>query len=197
MIHKLLANTKVILASASPRRRELFTLLGLSPQITPADLPEPLTAEAPEIQAMHHAKNKALHIRGIVAADALIVAADTLVAVNEQILGKPDDEPQAKAFLQLLSGQKHNVYTGICIIYNGAVLCDYECTAVSFAQLSHFEIDAYIATKEPMDKAGAYGIQGFGAQFITRVEGCYFNVMGFPIRKFYEMLKELLAKEML
>lgn len=197
MIHKVLNNKNVILASASPRRRELFTLLGLSPLIIPADLPEPLTAEAPEIQAMHHAKNKAMHVSGIVASDALIVAADTLVAVNGQILGKPDDELQAKTYLEMLSGSRHNVYTGICVVYNGAVLCDYECTSVCFAHLSLTEIDAYIATKEPMDKAGAYGIQGYGAQFITRVEGCYFNVMGFPIRKFYDMLKELLAKEIL
>lgn len=195
MIHELLAQHKVVLASASPRRRELFSLLGLNPQILPADVPEPMSDEAPEIQAMQHARNKASFIRDQGSGDQMIVAADTLVAVGYIVLGKPADEAEAKAYLEMLSGREHSVYTSVCIAYKDTLLCDYERTYVTFAELTNKEIMAYIATGEPMDKAGAYGIQGFGAQFIKRVDGCYFNVMGFPIRKFYDMLIEMLKED--
>jgi septum formation protein len=97
--------------------------------------------------------------------------------------------------LRLLSGNTHSVYTGICIFYNEIANINYEQTLVHFAELTELEIKSYIETGEPMDKAGAYGIQGYGAQFITAVDGCYYNVMGFPVRKFYEMLNAILEKE--
>ncbi len=192
MIHEMLDDKKVILASASPRRAELFKLLGVNAQIVPADVAEPLTDEPPSDQAMHHATNKAKTVATISDPLSLIVAADTVVAIDNHILGKPNDETEAKAYLHLLSGREHSVWTGIFRAYKDKTLCACEQTFVTFAQLSEEEIDAYIATQEPMDKAGAYGIQGYGAQFITRVNGCYFNVMGFPIRLFYSCLQQLL-----
>ncbi|PKN73243.1 MAG: septum formation protein Maf [Candidatus Cloacimonetes bacterium HGW-Cloacimonetes-3] len=206
----MLNDYQLILASGSPRRKELFSLLGLKPLIIPADVPEPITAEQPHIQAMKHAQNKAEHVmKQIIGApssvsseipknkEILVVAADTLVAIDSLVLGKPKDDEEAKAFLRILAAKDHEVYTGICISLNDTVLCDYECTRVSFASLSESEIATYISTGEPFDKAGAYGIQGYGAQFISKVEGCYFNVMGFPIRKFYDLLKLLLNGERL
>ncbi len=208
MIHEMLNDYQLILASGSPRRKELFSLLGLKPLIMPADVPEPITAEEPGIQAMKHAQNKAecvlkqLHIIESVSLAnnsaphtdkaVIVVAADTLVAVDSHVLGKPSDEAEARTYLRILSAKEHEVYTGICIGFDNKLLCDYECTRVSFAHLSEHEISSYIYTGEPFDKAGAYGIQGYGAQFICKVRGCYFNVMGFPIRKFYDMLKTLL-----
>ena len=195
MIHELLHYKKVILASLSPRRKELFSLLGISFTAIPAELEETINNEAPQTQAMQNALRKAQIVKDKVNKDALVVSADTLVALNNHILGKPADAEEAGKFLRLLSGRSHSVYTGICIYYNDLANINYEQTFVTFAELSDAEINSYIATGEPLDKAGAYGIQGFGAQFITKVEGCYFNVMGFPIRLFYDMLKSNLGKE--
>nr|MBP7333635.1 septum formation protein Maf [Candidatus Cloacimonas sp.] len=185
MIHELLHYKKVILASLSPRRKELFSLLGISFTAIPAKLDETINNEAPQTQAMQNALRKAQIVKDKVNKDALVVSADTLVALDNHILGKPANAEEAGKYLRLLSGRSHSVYTGICIYYNDLAEINYEQTFVTFAELSEAEINSYIATGEPLDKAGAYGIQGFGAQFITKVEGCYFNVMGFPIRLFY------------
>ncbi len=193
MIHEMLKDKKVILASASPRRAELFKLLGINAKIIPADVAEPLTDELPPIQAIHHASNKASLISEKYGASNLVVAADTVVAIDKHILGKPDSVAQACQYLKLLSGRKHSVFTGLCLMLEGKTLSSYEHTFVQFAALSETEIEAYIATQEPMDKAGAYGIQGYGAQFIVSVQGCYFNVMGLPIRLFYNTLQALLG----
>jgi len=195
MIHELLHYKKVILASLSPRRKELFSLLGISFTAIPAKLDETINNEAPQTQAMQNALRKAQIVKDKVNKDALVVSADTLVALDNHILGKPANAEEAGKYLRLLSGRSHSVYTGICIYYNDLAEINYEQTFVTFAELSEAEINSYIATGEPLDKAGAYGIQGFGAQFITKVEGCYFNVMGFPIRLFYDMLKTILGKE--
>ena len=189
----MLKDKKVILASASPRRAELFKLLGINAKIIPADVAEPLTDELPPIQAIHHASNKASLISEKYGASNLVVAADTVVAIDKHILGKPDSVAQACQYLKLLSGRKHSVFTGLCLMLEGKTLSSYEHTFVQFAALSETEIEAYIATQEPMDKAGAYGIQGYGAQFIVSVQGCYFNVMGLPIRLFYNTLQALLG----
>ena len=195
MIHELLHYKKVILASLSPRRKERFSLLGISFTAIPAELEETINNEAPQTQAMQNALRKAQIVKDKVNKDALVVSADTLVALDNHILGKPANAEEAGKYLRLLSGRSHSVYTGICIYYNDLAEINYEQTFVTFAELSEAEINSYIATGEPLDKAGAYGIQGFGAQFITKVEGCYFNVMGFPIRLFYNMLKTILGKE--
>jgi septum formation protein len=192
MIHEMLRDYQLVLASASPRRKELFSLLGLNAAIIPAEVAEPMTDDEPQVQAIFHARNKAKFVLNQVPKGQLVVAADTLVAVGAHVLGKPKDATEARAYLYLLAGKDHCVFTGICIGLNDKLFCDYECTTVSFAALSEDEISSYISTGEPFDKAGAYGIQGYGAQFITQVQGCYFNVMGFPIRKFYDMLQILL-----
>ena len=192
MIHKILDKYQVVLASASPRRKEIFGLLGIKARFFRADISEPITAEPPDIQSVINARNKCLFAAREFNPDCLIVAADTIVAIHNQVLGKPSDLEQARDYLSKLSGQYHLVYTGICLGHKGKLHTGYECTRVKFAQLTTNEIEAYLETGEPMDKAGAYGIQGYGGQFIAKVEGCYFNVMGFPIRKFYTMLCDFL-----
>lgn len=169
----------------------LLEMLGLKPLVIPAMIHEPITTEAPYAQAMKHARNKALAICERMDPDALIIGADTIVVLDKEILGKPEHPDQAKEYLRKLSGRKHKVYTGICICHRGKVLCDYERSSVHFAVLSDEQIEDYVKTGEPMDKAGAYGIQGYGSQFIHHIRGCYFNVMGFPIHLFHRMLHEL------
>ncbi len=179
------------MASASPRRKSLLSMLGLNPLVFPADVDESLNRKRPHLQAMRNAKNKALHVANHMDADSLIIGADTIVVLDGQILGKPSGPAQAKQYLAQLSGQTHAVYTGLCLCRSKQCVSGYERSLVEFAPLSETEIQAYVETGEPMDKAGAYGIQGFGSQFIKRINGCYFNVMGFPIHLFYNMLKDI------
>ncbi len=191
MIHKILADTKVVLASQSPRRKQLLEMLGLKPLVLPASIAEPITAEKPHLQAMRHAKRKALAVVAMLDPDCLVIAADTIVVVDGVIYGKPESKEQAAEYLGVLSGRTHNVYTGLALARGSKVLCAYERSAVSFASMTDEEIRLYVNTKEPMDKAGSYGIQGYGSQFITGIRGCYFNVMGFPIHLFHKLLKEI------
>ncbi len=191
MIHRILKGKKVILASASPRRRQIFELLGITALCMPADIPEPISNEAPYVIVKRHARSKAAVIAAKVDHSSVIIASDTIVVVDKMILGKPTDSIQAADYLRLLSGKTHFVYSAVCICHNNRFLCDYERSKVTFAKLSEIEIEDYIRTHEPMDKAGAYGIQGFGSQFIDQISGCYFNIMGFPIRLFYKLLQEM------
>ncbi|MCK9556874.1 MAG: Maf family protein [Candidatus Cloacimonetes bacterium] len=191
MIDKILKNYKVILASASPRRKEIFALLGIECKIRISDIDEPISGEDPALQAMMHAKNKCSAILASAGSQDLVVAADTIVVLENHILGKPVDALEARSYLKSLSGKGHMVITGICIGSLEYQRFAYESTKVFFAPLNDNEIEDYILTQEPMDKAGAYGIQGFGSQFITRIEGCYFNVMGFPVRRFYETISNM------
>ena len=191
MIHRILKGKKVILASASPRRRQIFDLLGITALCMPADIAEPITNEAPYVLVKRHARNKAAAIAVHVDHHSVIVASDTIVVVDKKILGKPSSTYQAADYLRLLSGKTHYVYSAVCICYNNRYVCDYERSKVSFATLSETEIEDYIKTNEPMDKAGAYGIQGYGSQFIDHISGCYFNIMGFPIRLFYKLVEEM------
>lgn len=183
------------MASASPRRKQLFELLGISSLCLPADIEEPITNEKPYVQAKNNALNKARAISAKVNSSALIVASDTVVSINGRILGKPEDESQAREFLRILSGNTHYVYSSICLCTQNRYLCDYERSKVVFGSLSDTEIDDYVRTREPMDKAGAYGIQGYGSQFIDNISGCYFNIMGLPIRLFYKLLREMYETE--
>ncbi len=192
MIHNLLKDKQVILASASPRRKEIFKLIGIKALQMPAYIEEDNIFNNPIKLVKFHAENKVKEIRKKVDNDYLIVAADTIVYHNKKVLSKPCNIHQAADFLTLLSGTSHHVYTGVAIAYKNNLISDYEKTRVEFNPLSAQEIEEYIKTKEPMDKAGAYGIQGFGSQFIRRVSGCYFNVMGFPVTLFYNMLKRIL-----
>ncbi|HOH46377.1 MAG TPA: Maf family protein [Candidatus Cloacimonadota bacterium] len=188
MIHNILNNDKLVLASESPRRKLLLESLGLKPLIVPANIAEPLSKERAHKQAVRHARNKAIAVRSYVDGAATIVAADTLVVLDELILGKPASAEEAASYLRLLSGRIHNVYTGLCVIRHGELRTAYERSKVRFKDLSEQEIADYLKTGEPFDKAGAYGIQGYGAQFIRDIQGCYFNVMGFPINLFYNIL---------
>ena len=131
---------------------------------------------------------KALEVAAYYAPEDIVVAADTIVWHDGKVLGKPKDETDAKAMLLSLSGRTHEVYTGVTVLQNGVCDTRYECTEVSFRELTGREADAYIATGEPMDKAGAYGAQGIAALFVERINGDFFNVMGLPLCRLGEML---------
>ena len=173
--------TRIVLASSSPRRRELLTLIGIAHTVLPADIDEtPFAGEAPRPHAERLARGKA----SVVAArepNAVIIAADTIVVVDGDILGKPRDEAEAAAMLRRLSARQHLVLTAVAVARDGVVVSDVEAVDVTFRALSDADITRYIATREPMDKAGAYGIQGFGATIVTRIDGDYFAVMGLAL----------------
>ena len=178
----------IILASASPRRRELLKMLGLEFEIRPSEaeenVPEGLS---PEETVMYLAKLKADSVPGEVKKDDIIISADTIVVLEGEIFGKPSGAGEAEEMLEKLSGKTHAVYTGICV--NG--IQGYEKSLVTFKKLENREIRAYIQTGEPLDKAGAYGIQGKGALFIERIEGDYFNIVGLPLCRLGKMLKSV------
>lgn len=182
---------KIVLASSSPRRIELLRNLNLQFDVVPSNFEENINLSNPVELVKNFAYNKALDVESRVQKDSLIIAADTIVYKDGEVLGKPKDEIDAYRMLKLLSGQKHEVYTGLSLIYNGKVINDYECTYVYFKNLSDEEIKYYINTKEPFDKAGAYAIQGYGSIFVEKIEGCYFNVVGLPISKLYDNIKRM------
>lgn len=188
MIHVVLKDKRVVLASLSPRRRDIFGQLGLKVLYAPAHIDETIETTNPRTYVTQLARRKACHVAKDMDSDCIVVAADTIVYHKGEILNKPEDDFQAAHYLSLLSGEMHYVYTGLCVCYRNKCFVDYAKTAVTFKELTACEISDYIETKEPVDKAGAYGIQGYGSQFITRVVGCYFNVMGFPVAKFYDLL---------
>lgn len=174
----------IILASASPRRKEILQLADLSFNIMPSDAEEITTKTEPQEVVMELASIKAKDIYERSDKQSMVVGADTVVAYKGQILGKPSDEEDARRMLSMLSGQTHEVYTGVCVIEDGQIKTFYEETKVTFYEISEAEIDRYIGTGEPMDKAGSYGIQGKAAVFIKGIEGDYYNVVGFPIARF-------------
>lgn len=177
----------IILASASPRRKEILELADLKFDIMPSNAQEITTKTAPNEVVMELASIKAKDIYNKKSEkQSMIVGADTVVAYQGQILGKPTDEADAKRMLTMLSGQTHEVYTGVCIIEDGKTKTFYEETKVTFYEISDEQIDHYIKTGEPMDKAGSYGIQGKAAVFIKGIEGDYYNVVGFPIARFLQ-----------
>lgn len=176
----------IILASASPRRKEILKLADLKFDVMPSDAQEITTKTAPNEVVMELASIKAKDIYKKSEKQSMIVGADTVVAYQGQILGKPTDEADAKRMLTMLSGQTHEVYTGVCIIEDGKTKTFYEETKVTFYEISDEQIDHYIKTGEPMDKAGSYGIQGKAAVFIKGIEGDYYNVVGFPIARFLQ-----------
>ncbi|MFC1898338.1 Maf family protein [Candidatus Cloacimonadota bacterium] len=191
MIHSLLKDKEIVLASASPRRMEIFKLVGLQAVQIPANIAEEKVYDNPIKLVQFHARNKVKTVKKSFENDHVIVAADTIVYHDREILEKPTDRFHAAEYLTRLSNSHHYVYTGIAIAYKNQLISDYAKSRVEFYPLSATEIEEYIKTKEPMDKAGAYGIQGYGSQFIKRISGCYFNVMGFPVSLFYKMIQEL------
>jgi septum formation protein len=184
---------KIILASSSPRRIEILKNLGIEFDIVPSNYEEVIVNKLPEDLVCYLAKNKALEVSSRVEVESLILAADTMVFVDKKPLGKPHTKNAAYSMLKSLSGRKHDVITGICLLSRklNKIHVDYEVTNVFFRELSDEEILSYISTGEPLDKAGAYGIQGFGGLFVKRIEGCYFNVVGLPIYKLYNGLREM------
>ncbi len=180
----------IVLASASPRRRELMNMLAFSSfTVCPAAGPEKMPEHAsPEEAVKALASQKAEEVASRCDPDALIIAADTVVVCDGRILGKPRDEEDAFRMLRLLSGRTHEVYTGLCLKDKDSCVTEAERTAVRFRTLSDSEIRRYIQTGEPMDKAGAYGIQGKAALFVEAIEGDYYNVVGLPLCRLGRML---------
>jgi septum formation protein len=182
---------RLILASSSPRRRELLTQAGFTFEVHPAHIPEdPLPNEDPIAYVVRLAREKAETVfAALNDPAALVLGADTTVTLDNHILGKPTDAADAARMLRLLSGRTHRVITGVALASAQRTEVAAEVTGVRFLTLSDEEIAAYISTGEPMDKAGAYGIQGRAARWIPRVEGCYFNVVGLPLALVSVMLE--------
>jgi septum formation protein len=184
----------LILASASPRRRELLTQAGFTFQIHPAHIPEePNPGEDPIAYVVRLAREKAEAVFAEFctnSADNLVVlGADTTVTLDNHILGKPEDAADAARMLRLLSGRTHRVMTGVAVVTAERIEVAAEVTGVTFCTLSDQDIAGYVATGEPMDKAGAYAIQGRAARWIPRIQGDYFNVVGLPIALVYTLLE--------
>jgi septum formation protein len=182
---------RVILASQSPRRRELLSLVGIAHDVQPADIDESyLTGERPRDHAERLARGKAETIAAR-EPDAVVIGSDTIVVVDGDVLGKPADENDAVRMLARLAGRSHTVVTAVAVSWRGETRSAVEEVGVTFHPLSRREIDDYIATREPMDKAGAYGIQGYGATIVARVDGDYFAVMGLPLQRLIRVLDAL------
>lgn len=179
----------LVLASRSPRRQEILRQAGIPFTVRAADIDEtPLPGEAPEKYVQRLAEEKALAVSRHLG--EIILAADTTVVIDEKMLGKPAGAEDAGRMLRLLSDRRHQVLTGICLRRDTGLLVDWAATSVWFSAMTPDEIDAYVASGEPMDKAGAYAIQGLASKFITKIEGCYFNVVGLPIALVYRHLTE-------
>jgi septum formation protein len=181
--------TQLTLASASPRRAEILAAAGIPFEIrrTQSVDETPLPSESPRDYVTRLARDKAR----AVTAD-LVLGADTTVVLGSDILGKPADPEEAVYMLRRLAGRDHEVLTGVCLRTPAREIVDCASTRVWFAELSGPQIAAYVSSGEPMDKAGAYGIQGLASKFVTRIEGCYFNVMGLPIALVYAHLRGVL-----
>ncbi|MFH1638004.1 MAG: Maf family protein [Candidatus Woesearchaeota archaeon] len=183
---------RIILASTSKRREELLKLLDLKFEVIPSSYEEDMSLELPpeglvKTFALGKAKDVAKKEKGV------IIGVDTIVVHDKKNIGKPKDSEDAKRMLKKFSGKEHHVYSGIAIIdtETGNEIVDHEVTKVFLREMSDEEIDSYVATKEPLDKAGAYGIQGIGSIFVSRVEGCYFNVVGLPLANLEKNLRIL------
>jgi len=185
---------RIILASQSPRRYDLLNMIGLDFEVKPSNIVEKNHNKLlPLDYAMYNAKEKAKVVSDKYP-DALIISADTIVIYNNQILEKPDNESHAFEILNKLNGNEHQVITAFGIVVKNKSISafDYETTRVKFRKLSTKRIKEYIKTGESLDKAGGYGAQGLGSLLIDRVEGCFYNVVGFPIGKFYVMFKNVI-----
>ena len=184
---------RIILASQSPRRRELLGQMGFNEfEICPAkgeEMIDPALHPAQLVEEL--SRQKAVEVFSQTAQpDALVIAADTVVSLEDQVMGKPRGEEEAQEMLRLLSGRIHTVYTGVTICCGRHQVTEYESTQVRFRTLTEEEITAYVATGEPMDKAGAYGIQGIGSLLVEGIEGDYFNVVGLPVCRLGRMLRD-------
>ncbi len=182
---------QLVLASSSPRRRELLGLLGLKPEVVPAHLDESVrNGERPEafVERVAREKAAAVHAKR---REAVVIAADTTVVLDGAIIAKPESEADAAAMLKRLQGRDHVVHTAIAVAYRSDTASGVETTRVWMRKLDDAAIRAYVATGEPMDKAGAYGIQGYGAVIVERIEGDYFTVMGLGLGRLVALLREV------
>jgi nucleoside triphosphate pyrophosphatase len=182
---------RFVLASASPRRRELLDLIGIQHTVDPADIDESThVAELPAAYVERLAREKALKVAAR-HTDALVIAADTVVVLDGRVMGKPRTEDDAIGMLSDLSGATHTVLTGMACRFNEKLESSVDAVSVTFRSLSKDEIREYIATGEPMDKAGSYGIQGYGATIVQRIDGDYFAVMGLSLVRLVELMQRL------
>lgn len=185
-------NKKIVLASASPRRKELLQAIGLEFEIIPADIDETLESDKFSLNAIEKlALDKALDVSKRINYPALIIGSDTVVVIDDQVLGKPKDKEDAFTMLNKLSGRTHKVISAIAIYdtVQDKTLVDSVSSEVTFREMTDKEITNYIESSEPMDKAGAYAIQGIGGIFVSSICGCYSNIVGISIFKLAEMLK--------
>ncbi|MBE7034057.1 MAG: septum formation inhibitor Maf [Ruminococcaceae bacterium] len=188
-----MGNPLFVLASKSPRRRELLKKIGVQAELMTANVDESVIKNLPpENTVTELALLKATDVAKYFCGDTYVIGADTVVCVDGEILGKPKNIDEAKRMLRKLSGRSHFVYTGYCVVHckSGVAVSKYEKTEVFFKELSDKEIDAYVKTREPMDKAGAYGIQEKGSLFIEKINGDYFNVVGLPVCALAKLFKE-------
>ena len=178
----------IILASKSPRRRELMELIGLPFTVRVAQVDETMEDLPPEEAVAQLSRKKAEAARQTL--DEIVIGADTIVVLDGKILGKPEDATDAYRMLKFLSGRRHQVMTGVTVLLGGRCVSITEVTEVSFRQLTDGEILSYIASGDPMDKAGSYGIQSGGALFVDKIHGDYYNVVGLPVCRLHQILKE-------
>lgn len=180
---------RVILASQSPRRRDLLALVGIAHEVRPADIDEAVLPDEPPVPHCERLARAKAHRLAVQHPDAVVIAADTIVVLDGDILGKPADAAEARATLGRLSGRTHTVHTAIAVARDGRTASAVESVEVTFRALGAEAIAEYVATGEPMDKAGAYGIQGYGATIVERIAGDYFSVMGLGLRRLVALLE--------
>ena len=184
---------RFILASASPRRRELLRNAGFDFGVQPSHIEEAMQpGEPPEEFARRAAREKAEQVAASCPAGSFVLGADTVVVINGETLGKPSGRQDAARMLRLLSGRTHQVHTGICLVRAPSQIeaLEHETTLVTFRELDEEEIRGYVESGEPLDKAGAYAVQGLASRFVTRISGCYSNVVGLPMARVYEVLRK-------
>lgn len=182
---------RVILASQSPRRRQLLTMIGIAHTVVPPDIDETYPAgEQPAAHAERLAREKAAAI-ALRCPDTVVIGADTIVVIDSRVLGKPRDIEDAARMLRELSGRTHVVHTGVAVSRGGRMVSDVASVAVTFRALTHADITAYVATGEPMDKAGAYGVQGYGSTIVDHIDGDYFAVMGLALNTLVRLLQRV------
>ena len=190
-----LPSEKLVLASRSPRRAEILTAVGWPFEMVASNIDETrFKSESAVTYVTRLAQAKAEAVARI-ATSGLVVGADTVVVVEDQILGQPSDDDDARRMLKLLSGRWHEVLTGVALIHAGknSLVVEHEKTRVRFTEMSDPEIDWYVGTGEPMDKAGAYAVQGRAALFIEEIQGDYFNIVGLPMRLLYKLMRQIQA----
>ena len=194
---------KLILASKSPRRREILENLGLSFEIVTADTDESTALCDPSALVEELAARKGIAVRDALIAqgrdlsDTVILASDTVVATDSEILGKPADADDARRMLGLLSGRSHRVVSGVCLVFGDHVSVGHEVTEVEFDEMDTDTVDRYIQSENPYDKAGAYAIQGRASAYIRGIRGCYFNVVGLPIHRLCTLWRECFGEDLL